>query len=196
MGTPAYDKWLEEKQKLDEKWKKDKLKVKLALKKQIQELRGELISLGAKKRNLKKGESPFTPTEQQAKLIDLLLDFDNPQNNNPEWLAEQAGIAVRTYYKYRNDPGFMRALDRELTIRRTRMRLEAFRHLFRRVKFGNPKILFKYLEMLGEFKQQIEVTDKRDDPSTMTEGEVDKEIAKLKEQLGESNGRSRRDSVH
>jgi hypothetical protein len=138
----------------------------------------ELRLLGLKKHHL---EGPLTITGKQSKAIELLLDFQN--NWPPEYIAAQCGVSTRTIHNWRNDPIFLRTLDKEITSRRTRVRLEAFRMLFKKIKFGNAKFLKMYLELTGDLKQHIKIEDEQTVDSR-SEGEVDKELDKLRAELG------------
>ena len=121
-------------------------------------------------------------SEKQHKCIALLADFMNCWS--PEYIIGQCEITLKTLYAWRNDPFFLKELDKEITRRKTVMRLEAHRLLFRLLKRGKPRILLAYLKMTGDFKEQVEVTEKTSDD--MNELELDKKIQELQDELGVS----------
>jgi hypothetical protein len=118
--------------------------------------------------------------EKQHKAIALLADFINCWG--PEYICGQAGINLATLYNWRNDPFFIKELDKEITRRRSMFRLEAHRQLFKRIKKGNPRLLLSYLKMTGDFKEQVEITEKTTDDKNETE--LDNEIQELQDELG------------
>ena len=122
--------------------------------------------------------------EKQHKAIELLSDFMNCWS--PLYICGQCEISLATLYKWRNDPFFLRELDKEITRRRTIFRLEAHRHLFRMIKRGKPRLLLAYLKMTGDFTQKVEITDKTN-VDDMKESELDREIEQLSDELGISS---------
>lgn len=150
--------------------------------KRLKALREECKQLGMKRHHLLRNSGgKATITEQQAKAILLLIDFE--ANYPPEYIAEQCGVAVRTYHTWRNDPVFMKELDHQITIRKSRLRLEAWRQVFKKIRAGNPKILLKYLEMLGDLKKNV-VVEEAEAEVLGDEDDIDAELTKLKQELG------------
>jgi len=163
----------------------------LGLTKAIRKKKEELRQLGLKKYHFEKGsEIKTSVTSKQAMAIAMLVDFEQPYS--PDYIAAKVGVSTRTFHNWRNDPVFIRELDKEITRRKTRMRLEAYRHLFRKLKTGNTKILFKYLEMTGDSSKNINLIESGNpDIDGRSELELDAELEKLRHQLGiddESDG--------
>ena len=148
-----------------------------AIKEDIKKGQNQMKSLGIR---VPHGQRT-TLISQQALAIDLLLDFHN--NWSPDYIAEKCNISTRMLHKWRNDPIFLKELDKEITKRRTRMRLEAYRLLFKKIRFGNPKFLKMYLELTGDLKKHMVVEDETQD-TNMEESDVDKELRKLRTELG------------
>lgn len=122
-------------------------------------------------------------SEKQHKAINLMADFMNDWG--PEYIAGQCNINIATLYNWRNDPFFIKALDKEITRRQTMFRLEAHRRLFKQIKKGNPRLLLAYLKMTGDFKEKLEVTDgDKKDLDSMNETQLDAEIQRLTDELG------------
>jgi len=118
--------------------------------------------------------------EKQHKAIALLSDFINCWG--PEYIAGQVGINIATLYNWRNDPFFIKELDKEITRRRSMFRMEAHRQLFKQIKKGKPRLLLAYLKMTGDFKEQLEITEKT--PDDVSEDKLDEEIQRLQDELG------------
>lgn len=161
---------------------------KKKIRQKASQMRAELMSLGLKRHHLVKGVKVDITTKQRIALS-YLVDFG--KTYSPEYIAAQAGVSHQTLSNWRNDPVFIKALNRELDIRRTRMRLEAFRRLYKRLNQGSDKILLAYLKMTGDLGDNINLKTQAPH-KVQSEGEVDKEIAALKAELGELDGRPRR----
>jgi hypothetical protein len=122
--------------------------------------------------------------EKQLKAVTLMSDFMNDWS--PEYICGQCSINLATLYNWRNDPFFIKALDKEITRRQTMFRLEAHRKLFKQIKKGNPRLLLAYLKMTGDMKERVEVTDgdNKKDLDSMNESQLDAEIQRLSDELG------------
>jgi len=118
-------------------------------------------------------------TDQHRVAIDLLADLHNRWPM--EYIAAQAGISVRMLRNWRNDPTFLRELDKELTKRKTTLRTEAYRQLAKFIARGDRGMIRFYLKLTGDLKEEIEVThknfDKMDD--VQLEDELERRIKEL-----------------
>jgi hypothetical protein len=172
---------------------------------EIEESRKERIKI----RNSKRGHFLMTPkgrekataarryaqfykvkvlNEKQHHCIALLSDF---MNNWPtEYIIGQVGINKHTYYQWRNDPFFLKELDKEITRRRTMFRLEAHRQIFkaiRQAKGRGIKLLLTYLKMTGDLKEHVEISEKTTDD--LNETQLDEQIQRLSDELGLSRSK-------
>jgi hypothetical protein len=158
------------------------------LQERIKLRKNQLRQLGVKRSQIESKNDKMVVSEQQAKAIELLIDFEG--NHSPDYIAGQVGCATRTYHNWRNDPVFMKELDKQITLRKTRMRHEAWRLLFKRIKAGNPKILKMYFEMIGDLQKNINLKEEQV-TAVLNEADVDAELAKLTEELGLDNASKR-----
>lgn len=119
-------------------------------------------------------------SSRQLKGIQLMSDFMNCWS--PDYIAGQCGVSIAHLYKWRNDPFFMKELNQEITRRKTMMRLEAYKQLFKAVRRGKPMLLLAYLKMTGDFAEKIEVKDTTNE--VKKESDLDAEIQMLQDELG------------
>lgn len=158
--------------------RKDRKKKRLIKQLMKPEVREKALRNAAKSRFFK----VKTLNEKQHKAIMLMADFMNDWS--PEYICGQCNICLATLYNWRNDPFFIKELDKEITRRKTMFRLEAHRRLFKQVKKGNPRLILQYLKMVGDFApEKMEIVEK-EDVGKLSDGELDKEIERLQNELG------------
>lgn len=124
--------------------------------------------------------NPRVLTERQRMAIHLMTDFVHNYTN--DWIIKRLGIQAGEFYRWRNDPLFLRELDKEITRRRTFIRIHAFRNVHRAILRGDMKATWNYLKMSGDLKENIEVTD-RTGERELSEAELEAEIGRLTKEL-------------
>ena len=117
--------------------------------------------------------------ERQRKAIILLSDPMHTYSNR--YIAYACGVTRQSLYNWRNDPLFIQELDKEITKRKTSMRTEAYRHVYRWIRQGNKPMIKFYLKMTGDLKEHI-VHEQADSHKSNTE--LDAEIKSLSSELG------------
>lgn len=123
---------------------------------------------------------PKVLSAKQRLAIHYLSDFT--REFSYKWIATKINVQETKLLKWRNDPLFLRELDKELTRRITSVRVHAFRNVNRAVMRGSMKDTWKYLEMTGDLKKQVEFND-RTGEKELSDAELEQEIAKLSNQL-------------
>lgn len=119
-------------------------------------------------------------SEKQRLAIHFLTDFIHNYSN--EWIITKINVDKHTFMSWRNDPLFIRELDKEITRRKSFMRLAAFRNINRAVARGSIKDSWKVLQMTGDLKDNIEITD-RTGEKELDENELNAHIEMLTKQL-------------
>jgi len=127
---------------------------------------------------------PKILSDKQRMAIHLMTDFVH--NFSYDWIAARLGVHLDTIYNWRNDPLFLRELDKEITRRRSFIRLHAFRNVHRAVIRGDMKATWNYLKMSGDLKENIEVID-RTGEHELSDNELNQEIVKLTQQLANAH---------
>lgn len=124
---------------------------------------------------------PKILSAQQRMAIMYMADFVN--NYSDKWISKKVNVDLRDLYKWKNDPLFIRALDKEITRRITYGRKIAFQNVFRALGRGDMKATFKYLEMTGDLKNTLEVKDRTGENTELSDEELAAQIAELSEQV-------------
>lgn len=119
-------------------------------------------------------------SEKQRLAIHFLTDFT--QNHSNEWVMAKINVDRKTFMTWRNDPLFIREMDKEITRRKSFLRLPAFRNVARAVARGSIKDSWKVLQMTGDLKENIEVND-RTGEKEMDENQLNEHIELLTRQL-------------
>lgn len=124
--------------------------------------------------------TPKILSAKQRMAIYLLTDMvRNPTN---DWVAARLNVSLPVMLKWRNDPLFIREMDKEITKRLNIVRLAAIRNINKAVTRGDLKTTKWYLEMTGDFSRKYEdVTNKGEE--ALSDDELEKEIAILSKQL-------------
>jgi len=123
-------------------------------------------------------------SEEQRMAIYLMTDFVH--NFSYEYIAVRLNVSKETISKWRNDPFFIQQLDKELTRRRSFIRLHAFRNVHRAILRGDMKATWNYLKMSGDLKENINIVD-RTGEHELSEHELEAEIARLSNNLANAN---------
>jgi hypothetical protein len=118
--------------------------------------------------------------EKQYLAIHFMTDFVH--NFQYEWIAAKIGVSLGTIHNWMNDPTFLRELGKQIDKRITFVKLHAMRNIHRAIKRGSMKDTWKYMEMIGDFKKQIEITD-RTGEKELDDSELTDQINELQEQL-------------
>lgn len=118
--------------------------------------------------------------DKQRHAISLLVDF---VNRWPDvYIARQVGVNIHTLRSWKNDPFFLGELDKEITRRKTFIRLKAFRNFFRLIDKGNLKATLAYFKMTGDLE---ELKPSGEVPGAgSSDAQLDKEIQRLQDELG------------
>lgn len=170
--------------KLDDKKSVRVMKKKLELRKDIREMKSKLRDLKVKHHDLSTpGKLELGP--KQLKMVQLLCDFEH--NYNIDQVCEILQISRGTYHKWKNTLLFQRELNKELTKRKNAVRREALSHVFKRVRRGDIRTIFKYLEMTGDMNENITLNVNESSEKDMSDESLDSEISRLYEELGEDN---------
>jgi hypothetical protein len=109
-----------------------------------------------------------------------MTDFIHNFSNN--YICERVQISKEELYKWRNDPMFLKELDKEITRRRSFIRIHAFRNVHRAILRGDMKSTWNYLKMSGDLKENINITDNTGEQE-LSDGELNQEILRLTKQL-------------
>jgi len=123
---------------------------------------------------------PQILSDKQRMAIYLMCDFVH--NFSYEYICTRLRVDKQTFYKWRNEPLFLRELDKEITRRRSFIRVHAFRNVHRAILRGDMKATWNYLKMSGDLKENVEVID-RTGERELDENELNQEIARLTKQL-------------
>jgi hypothetical protein len=123
-------------------------------------------------------------TDKQRMAIYYLTDFVH--SFKYKWVAARIGVDMKTLNLWRNDPLFMREMDKEITKRTSYMRGQAWRNVFNRITRGDIKVSLEYLKGIGDFKQHTESTDNTGEKE-LDDNELDAEINQLTKALSQAN---------
>lgn len=124
----------------------------------------------------------LTPAQRAA--INLLADFTKNYSN--AYVIARLNVTASEFYKWRNDPLFIKELDKEITNRLTFIRIHAFRNVHRAVMRGSMKDTWMYLKMTGDLTEKHELVDKTE-AIEMSDDELNEEILHLQEQLNKAH---------
>lgn len=167
--------------KARQEFKRERIKiVRARTTRKIRERQAHLRELGLKTKYMTKG-SKLTVTEKQKIAIALLCDFEH--NWPIEYIAEKADCKPNTIHRWKNDPIFIKEMNVEITRRITQFRREAMKHVFNRVKRGDIRTIFKYLQMTGDMAENLNI-NQSDGADAQTADQVQAEIDRLTDELG------------
>lgn len=113
-------------------------------------------------------------SDKQRMAIYFMTDFVH--NFKYKWIAARVGVDLKTINTWRNDPLFMRELDKQIDRRTSYMRGHAWRNVFRRIALGDVKVSLEYLKGIGDLTSKV---DMRVDDS----GEKEKDDAQLEAEI-------------
>jgi len=117
----------------------------------------------------------------QRLAIHLMTDF---VHNFPyTYIARRIGIELSELYAWRNDPFFLRELDKEINRRKSFIRIHAFRNVHRAIMRGDMKSTWMYLKMSGDLRENVDITIDRTGEQELSEQELNAEIQRLTAQL-------------
>lgn len=156
-----------------------KKKLRVDNDKKIKEQKRVLLQLGVKTRQMLKPASQMV-SEQQKLAIAMLVDFE--KNYPMEYIAAKVGVRVRRLQAWKNDPFFLKEMDREITRRRNKMRLKAYQNVFKRVDRGDIRTTFKYLQMTGDLSENLNITENTE--TEREDSDIQNEIQQLYAELG------------
>ena len=127
---------------------------------------------------------PKILSERQRMAIYLMSDFVH--NFSYKYICTRLQIPESDLSKWRNDPLFIRELDKEINKRMTFLRVHAWRNVHRAVMRGSMKDTWKYLQMIGDLKERHEIVD-RTGERELDDDELKNEISRLTTQLSTAN---------
>jgi hypothetical protein len=113
-------------------------------------------------------------------MTDFVHNFSN------EYICERAQVTKQEFYKWRNDPMFLRELDKEITRRRSFIRIHAFKNVHRAILRGDMKATWNFLRMSGDLKENINIVDNTGEHE-LNDAELNEEIMRLTKQLADVN---------
>lgn len=122
--------------------------------------------------------------EKHKMAIALLTDFFHEYS--VEQICAVIGVNPVTLRKWRQNPEFIKLLDEEITRKKTVMRLEAYKTVFKKIRKGDGKMTLAYLKMTGDLEENVNLKVKA--LEQMDTDELDKEIEQLEARLHESPG--------
>lgn len=119
-------------------------------------------------------------SDKQRMAIYLMTDFVH--NFSYKYISTRLGIDPSVLTKWRNDPLFLRELDKEITRRRSFIRIHAFRNIHRAIMRGSMKDTWNYLKMSGDLKENVNIVDHTGERE-LDDNELTQEIVRLTKQL-------------
>jgi hypothetical protein len=114
--------------------------------------------------------------QTQRMAIHLLTDFVH--NYSYAYISKYLCIAPATLSNWRNQPLFIRELDKEITRRKSFVRVHAFRNINRSIMRGNVKDSWKYLEMTGDLKKGLVIEDNTGEKE-LSDEELEQQIGRM-----------------
>lgn len=140
-------------------------------------------------RDIKKLVEMFAEDQLKPKILDkvqrmaiaLMCDFANTYTDKQ--IYTRLGVSSADFYKWKNDPLFIRELDKEITRRQNYMRLIAYRNVFRSINRGNMKDTWNYLKMIGDLRETMDIRDRTGEDVEKSDSELAKEILDLQSEL-------------
>lgn len=140
-------------------------------------------------RDIKKLVEMFAEDQLKPKILDkvqrmaiaLMCDFANTYTDKQ--IYTRLGVSSSDFYKWKNDPLFIRELDKEITRRQNYMRLIAYRNVFRSINRGNMKDTWNYLKMIGDLRETMDIRDRTGEDVEKSDSELAKEIIDLQSEL-------------
>lgn len=127
---------------------------------------------------------PKILSDKQRTVIYLMTDFIHNFSN--EYICERVQISKRELYAWRNDPMFLRELDKEITRKRSFIRIHAFRNVHRAIMRGDMRSTWNYLKMSGDLRENINVIDNTGEHE-LNDAELNAEILRLTKQLANAS---------
>lgn len=119
--------------------------------------------------------------EKQHMAIHFLSDFVH--NYSYKWIATRIGVEEATISRWRNDPVFLKELDRQIQRRKSFIKVHAFRNVHRAVIRGDMDATWKYLKMTGDLKDNVNLTVDETGEKELSDKQLKREIRKLQKQL-------------
>lgn len=119
-------------------------------------------------------------SDKQRVAIALMTDFVH--NYSYEYIATRIGTDLQTITRWRNDPHFIREVDKEIRRRQNFILVHAFRNVNRAILRGSMKDTWQFLKMSGYLKDKVEI-DRTGESVEMSDEELQNEILNLREQL-------------
>ena len=127
---------------------------------------------------------PKILSDKQRMAIHYISDFAH--NYSYTWIAAKLNVDISAISGWRNDPLFLRELDKEITRRRSFIRIHAFKNVHRAIMRGDMKATWNYLKMSGDLKENINIMEDRTGERELDDSQLKEEINKL--QLELTNG--------
>jgi len=124
---------------------------------------------------------PKILSDKQRMAIALMVDFVHNYTN--EYVATRLDININTLGSWRNDPLFISEMDKEITRRKSFMRVHAFRNIHRAIARGSLKDSWQYLKLTGDLKENVNHIIDPTGERELSDDELKREIAQLSKQL-------------
>lgn len=125
-------------------------------------------------------KKPRILSEKQRMAIYLMCDLTHQFDNN--YIAAKLGIELQSIFRWKNDPLFLKELDKEMTKRKSFMKIHAYRNVNKAIMRGSMKDTWNYLKMTGDLKEYADPVD-RTGESELTDKQLRHQIKRLSKKL-------------
>jgi hypothetical protein len=144
-------------------------------------------------RNVKRLIEDYTEQQLRPKILDkrqriaisLLCDFSNQFSD--KYIYTRVGVSQAEFYGWKNDPIFIRELDKEITRRQNYMRLVAYKNVFRALSRGSMKDTWNYLKLIGDLRDTMDLRDRTGENIERSDEELASEIVNLQSELANAH---------
>lgn len=147
--------------------------------KQNGEIRKMVVNLATKELRTK------ILSDKQRMAIYYMTDFVH--DFKYKWIAARIGVSIKLLNTWRNDPLFMRELDKQIDRRVSYMKGQAWRNVFRRVAAGDVKVSIEYLKGIGSLRNNVDVRVDDTGEKEKDDAQLEAEIASLQTALAKAN---------
>jgi len=119
---------------------------------------------------VKKTDNKFIPSPEQAKLIKLLINFDDRRPLKK--ILESSDMTRQTYYNWIKDPNFLNYYNAQVTTALKADFSGVAKALTREAKRGSHSHIKTYLEMMDKYTQKVDINVTNDQIKNMSDKEL------------------------